>query len=120
MIPAHPWLGSGLGTWTSEYPAWATYDDGTFVNEAHNDWAQWTSEGGIPFTLLMAALTISLAGPSIRSIWGLGLLAVMIHSFVDYPTRDFAIESLWFAFAGAMTKVEIRRSGSEKRSPARP
>jgi O-antigen ligase len=113
MIPAHLWVGSGLGTWPSEYPAFATYDDTTFVNEAHNDWAQWTSEGGIPFALLLAALTLWLAGPSFRSIWGLGLMSVMIHSFVDYPLRDPSIAFLWFAFAGALTRLESRRSDSK-------
>jgi O-antigen ligase len=113
MIPAHRWVGSGLGTWPSEYPAFATYDDGTFVNEAHNDWAQWASEGGIPFALLLAALTLWLAGPSFRSIWGLGLLGVMIHSFEDYPLRDPSLSFLWFALAGALTRLESRRSDPE-------
>jgi len=113
MIPAHRWVGSGLGTWPSDYPAFATYDDTTFVNEAHNDWAQWTSEGGIPFALLLAALTLWLAGPSFQSIWGLGLMSVMIHSFVDYPLRDLSIAFLWFAFAGALTGLESRPSDSK-------
>lgn len=104
MIPNHPWFGSGLGTWPNEYPAFATYDDGTYVNEAHNDWAQWASEGGVPFALLMAALTIWLAGPAVKSLWGLGILSVMLHSFVDYPLRDPAIAFLWFALAGAVAR----------------
>lgn len=102
MIPAHPWLGSGIGTWSNEYPAYATYDDNTWVNEAHNDWVQWASEGGIPFALLLAALTLWLAKPSLQSVWGLGVLSVMIHSWVDYPLRDPALSFLWFALAGGL------------------
>jgi O-antigen ligase len=113
MIPTHPWQGSGLGTWPNEYPGFATSDSGLYVNEAHNDWAQWASEGGIPFLFLMAALTISLAKPSFQSVWGLGVLSVMIHSYVDYPLRDPALAFLWFTLAGALTRLETRHSRRE-------
>jgi O-antigen ligase len=108
MIPGHPWLGSGIGTWSSEYPGFATYDEGVFVNAAHNDWAQWTSEGGVPFLLIVGALVVWLAKPSLQSVWGLGVLSVMIHGYVDYPLQDPSLQFLWFAFAGALTQVGTR------------
>ena len=49
MIRAHPLLGWGLGTYVPVYPKFARYDDGTYVNRAHNDWLEWTAEGGILF-----------------------------------------------------------------------
>lgn len=116
MIPGHPWLGSGLGTWPNEYPAFATYDANVYVNEAHNDWAQWASEGGIPFALVIAALTIWVGGPSLRSVWGLGILSVMIHSWVDYPLRDPAIAFLWFGMAGALTRIGDRTAEKSRRA----
>ncbi len=115
MIPRHVWFGSGLGTWPNEYPGFATYDAGVYVNEAHNDWAQWASEGGIPFFLLLAGLTLWLAKPSIRSVWGLGLLSVMIHSYVDYPLRDPALAFLWFGMAGALTRFSAPESAADRR-----
>lgn len=54
MVRARPLLGFGLGTWATAYPAYAHFDDGSFVNQAHNDWIQWTAEGGIPFLAIMA------------------------------------------------------------------
>lgn len=118
MIPGHLWLGSGIGTWPDEYPRFATYDSNVYVNEAHNDWAQWASEGGLPFFLLMAALVISLVKPSLNSVWGLGVLSVMVHSYVDYPLRDPALGFLWFALAGGLTQIgthmESRSSEAEK------
>ena len=69
MIPTHAWLGSGIGNWPSEYPAFATYDWNLYVNAAHNDWAQWASEGGVLFVLIVAALMAWLIGPSVRSVW---------------------------------------------------
>lgn len=119
MIPSHLWLGSGLGTWPNEYPGFATFDSGVYVNEAHNDWAQWASEGGLPFFLLMAALALWMIRPSIRSVWGLGILSVMIHSYVDYPLRDPAIAFLWFGLAGALARTEEHRSGREARTTSR-
>jgi O-antigen ligase len=117
MISGHPWLGSGLGTWPDEYPRFATYDANVYVNEAHNDWAQWASEGGVPFFLLMAVLVVWLAKPSLQSVWGLGVLSVMVHSYVDYPLRDPSLGFLWFTLAGGLTQIgaqtESRHSEAE-------
>ena len=33
-------------------PHYAIVDIGAYANQAHNDWLQWTAEGGIPFGLL--------------------------------------------------------------------
>ena len=56
MVRDRPWLGFGLGAWPRVYPAYAPTDDGLFANQAHDDWAQWAAEGGIPFLLLMLAI----------------------------------------------------------------
>ncbi|MFM2123922.1 MAG: hypothetical protein RL328_373 [Acidobacteriota bacterium] len=85
MFLARPLTGWGLGAWSSVYPGFAHYDDGTFVNQAHNEWAQWAAEGGILLFLLMLAFAERLIRPAFRSIWGLGALAVLLHAFVDYP-----------------------------------
>jgi hypothetical protein len=95
-----------MGTWRAVYPRAATFDSGLLANEAHNDWAQWTSDGGIPFFLLLAALVIWIAKPAAQSVWGLGLLVVMLHSCVDYPLREPALAFLWFALAGAVSRFD--------------
>ena len=108
MIPVHRWMGSGIGTWPSEYPGFATYDGNLYVNAAHNDWAQWASEGGMPFLLLMATLTMCLVRPSLRSVWGLGIPSVMIHSLVDYPLQDPVLAFFWFTMAGALAQTSMK------------
>jgi O-antigen ligase len=105
MIPQHPWFGSGMGTWPLVFPRFATFDSSVYVNEAHNDWAQWTAEGGLPFTVLLAALVLSLMRPALRSVWGLGVISVIGHSFVDYPLREPVLMFLFFTLAGAVTKT---------------
>jgi O-antigen ligase len=101
MARDRPLAGFGLGTWSTAYPAYARYDDGSFVNQAHNDWAQWAAEGGLPFLALMIAVVALLARPAIESLWGLGLLAVFAHAWVDYPFEQRpALAAFFFAMAG--------------------
>ena len=63
MARDRPLAGFGLGTWSTAYPAYARYDDGSFVNQAHNDWVQWAAEGGLPFLVLMAPWLRCWPGP---------------------------------------------------------
>jgi hypothetical protein len=91
MIAAHPWVGWGLGCWPAVYPAFATFDPGVIVNQAHTDWLQRTAEGGLPVGLAMLCLAFWGIRPAIRSIWGIGVLAVLIHALFDYPFSRPAI-----------------------------
>ena len=85
MIAVHPLRGWGLGCWAAVYPAFATFDPGAIVNQAHSDWLQWAAEGGLPVGLAMLSLAVWAVRPAIRSIWGIGVLAVLIHAAFDYP-----------------------------------
>lgn len=100
MIRDAPLFGTGLGTWRAAYPRYATMDAALIANEAHNDWVQWMSDGGIPFALLLMVITLRAGLRSTAKIWGLGMLAVMVHCLVDYPMRTPAVSLLWFAMAG--------------------
>jgi O-antigen ligase len=85
MIAARPWTGWGLECWPAVYPAFATFDPGAIVNQAHSDWLQWTAEGGLPVGLAMLSLGLWGLRPTIRSIWGIGVIAVLVHAVFDYP-----------------------------------
>jgi O-antigen ligase len=101
MIRERPLTGFGLGAWSSAYPAYARFDDGSFVNQAHSDWAQWAAEGGLPFFALLAIFVVMLGRPALRSLWGLGLLAVFAHAVLDYPFQQRpALAAYFFALAG--------------------
>jgi hypothetical protein len=91
MIGVHPGIGWGLGCWPTAYPAFATFDPGAIVNQAHSDWLQWTAEGGLPVGLAMLSLALWAIKPALRSIWGIGILAVLIHAAFDYPFSRPAI-----------------------------
>jgi hypothetical protein len=108
MIAAHPWVGWGLGCWPAVYPAFAAFDPGVIVNQAHSDWLQWTAEGGLPVGLAMLCLAFWGIRPAIRSIWGVGVLAVLIHALFDYPFSRPAIGA-WPILILSMAAVDSPR-----------
>jgi O-antigen ligase len=107
MARERPGMGFGLGTWLTAYPRYALFDPGLAINQAHNDWLQWTVEGGIPFLLLMLVVALLLARKALRSIWGLGVIFVFVHALVDYPFQQRPVlAALFFAVAGAVASMD--------------
>jgi O-antigen ligase len=111
MIREHPWMGWGLGSWQEVYPRYAGFDTGLYVNQAHNDWAQWASEGGLPFLALMAIFAWLLSKRAWRSIYGVGTLAFLLHALVDYPMQQRPAVAAWFfAMAGVVFQNRQREA----------
>ncbi len=110
MIRARPLTGWGLGTYVPVYPMFATYDDGSWVNHAHNDWLEWTAEGGVSFSGLMLILFVWSIRPALRSGWGIGVLAICLHALVDYPFARLGVFAWYFAMIG-MLNAQIEWSG---------
>ncbi len=103
MVRDRPWAGSGLGTWSTMYPRYASFDTGVFVNQAHNDWAQWAAEGGVPFLALLIFFAARLSKPAVLSIYGLGTLAFLLHATVDYPMQQRPAVAAWFFAVAGLT-----------------
>lgn len=95
MVRERPAAGFGLGNFEVAYPAYALFDDGTRVNRAHNDWAEWAAEGGLPLAAAMAVIALITLKPALRTIWALGIPIVFLHSTIDYPLRRLAVAG-WF------------------------
>lgn len=102
MVRDRPWTGFGLGTWPHVYPSYAPRDSGMFANRAHNDWAEWAAEGGLPFAAALMLLAASLSPRAVRSVWGLGLVAVAVHALVDYPFARLGQTVWWFVVAASV------------------
>ncbi len=109
MIAEKPLTGFGLGTWPVVYPAYARFDNGLAANHAHNDWAEWTVEAGIPFLVLLAVLAAWTVRPALDSLWGIGVPVVFLHSLVDYPLREPALAAVFFAMMGALAARSSER-----------
>lgn len=99
LVQAHPWLGSGAGTFETVYPPHQTdfYAD-KVVNHAHNDYLEIWVELGTP-ALLLALMAVSLlllkawqatreAATRTSAIENACLLAAsatwLVHGFVEY------------------------------------
>jgi O-antigen ligase len=102
MALARPWTGFGLGTWRSVYPQFAWYDDGTVAGHAHNDWAEWAAEGGLPLFAMMLWVAAFCFRPAVQSLWGLGTIAVLVHGLVDSPMTNPVFAGWFFVLAGAL------------------
>lgn len=117
MIRARPWLGWGLGTWSTVYPEFARFDVGLFVNQAHNDWLQWWAEGGLVMLILMLWLGFIMLRAGLRTIWGIGVPVVLLHGLVDYPFQQLPVFACLVVAMGALAACESGafRWGEEKR-----
>jgi len=102
MIAARPWTGYGLGNFATVYPEFAQFDPGAVVEHAHNDWLEWATEGGWPYAAVWMLLAISALRPALRSIWGIGIPAVFVHAFVDFPFARFGVAAWLFILIGAL------------------
>ncbi len=109
MARDRPFTGFGLGTWPEAYPGYARFDDGSFVNQAHNDWVQWADEGGLPFLILMLGIAGWSIRPAVQSLWGVGILCVWIHCLLDYPMQQRPpLAAFFFALLGTLSSYENR------------
>jgi O-antigen ligase len=109
MIEARPYMGFGLGSFQDVCPKYASVDFGAIVNHAHNDWAEWAADGGVPFSLLLLWIAILCLRKAGSSPWGIGILAVFVHSVVDFPLQG-PIPALWlFALAGVLSAETAAR-----------
>jgi O-antigen ligase len=100
-----PLTGYGLGTFPEVYQQHAVKDFPFYANHAHNDWAEFAADGGVPF-LLLVLIPFAVAVPTaIRHPWALGLVAVMLHACVDYPFPRPAVSGWMFALLGILYVV---------------
>lgn len=129
---AAPW-GTGLGTFRRVYeqrePVEAVIS--AYVNRAHNDWLEFYLEAGWPGLFLLLAwvlwwLTatwraggsdVDRADPAMRLVRRLAvvaLVAVAIHSLVDFPMRTIALSTV----VAAMVAISVSPRGVTRSSPA--
>ncbi len=106
MAEDRPWFGSGLGTFETAYPAYAVFDNGLRVDHAHNDWAEWAAEGGVPFLIMLLATAFLGTQAALRHPWGLGVVFVLIHCLVDFPMQIPGVAVPFFVLLGALAAAE--------------
>jgi len=112
MFARRPVLGWGLGTFPTVYPQFRSFYTNFFVNEAHNDYLQLLAEMGILGFSTMVWFFVILVRQGIRKVhkWSsdasgattlacsLGVLGILVHSFVDFNLQIPANAALFYAF----------------------
>lgn len=113
------WVGSGPGSF---YDVYLMYENRatmttTFANQAHNDVLQLVLELGVFGVALMVAFAVWFISVSVKGalasrrsrklilILLVSILAVMLHSFVDYPLRTIALASFTAFNAGYVSRL---------------
>jgi O-antigen ligase len=110
-------LGAGAGSFESVYPSVEPVAQLTpsYVNRAHNDWAEWWLEGGVPLAALLAAGVLLFAFESLRAFrlqrhwrpWpaaaSLAIWMLLLHSLADYPLRTTGLACI----AAVLTAVVL-------------
>jgi O-antigen ligase len=120
-----PW-GSGMGSFVTVFaqsaPSSLWLD--VYVNHAHNEYAQWWLEAGIPGMLALAASlgVLGVAGWRILQARGrdgdailaaacfVAICAVLAHSAADFPLRTLTLMGTSAALAGLMLGALADRS----------
>jgi O-antigen ligase len=125
-------LGSGFGTFIPAFQQGASDDFlmHEYVNNAHNDYAQWWLEGGIAgvlVTLLALAILLKTLIRLLRQrlestsrVYGMaammGIGVIVLHSTVDYPLRTPGLLAVFAVMAGIAIGAASKGASSGSRS----
>jgi O-antigen ligase len=115
-------FGSGLGSFPQVYALYEDHDrvTPTYVNHAHNDYAEIALESGVAGVVVMVLFLLWWAG-SVGRVWrsaeagpfaraaSIASAAILVHSLVDFPLRTAAIST---CFAMCLALLADRRAPS--------
>jgi O-antigen ligase len=120
VIKDHPLTGAGLGAFSAVYPRYDTANGNYRLEQAHNDYLQILSDGGVVAGLLGLAFVLWLFKTALRRIQThdkfrrgvalgalAGCVAVLIHSFFDFTLHTTA-NGLMFLLLAALATLDGR------------
>ncbi len=117
---SHPWLGAGVGTFETIFPAYMTHPTDLHWTHAHDDYVEALAETGLAGgVLILWALVIFLRRAllhipdRLRTAVGwipmgttVGAVGLLCHSFVDFNLR-IAANAAWFVVCVAVATLPI-------------
>lgn len=110
MIAAKPITGWGGDHFSTEYPAFAEFDNGQFVNAVHSDWLEWTVEWGLPGLLLPLGALVWYLRRFAQSLAVWGILFGALHACVDFPWQQPGFLVLTALLAGSFSAYAQKTS----------
>jgi O-antigen ligase len=126
LIRQHPWIGSGLGTFPTVYPAFRSFYSELWMNAGHNDYLQLIVETGLAGALSLLWffwVYISrfrqrlkdwqhLQSATLRMGALVSCAGLLIHSALDFNLHIPANACLFFVLCAIATGSGIRQHGS--------
>jgi len=126
----HPWVGTGLGTFVTVYPQYASSYEGRLVDHAHNDYVEMMAETGMVGVICSLAFIVILFRTALSNLRPHGnsfslairigsLVAcsgLLLHSLVDFNMHIPSNALLFFLLASLATNTEL--NSRPKVSPA--
>ncbi|MCW3837108.1 O-antigen ligase family protein [Sphingomonas canadensis] len=125
--------GSGLGTFVLSYQSMESLQmvGDHFINHAHNDYLELLLEGGVVALLCLAGFLALLGARAIATLrrrpveYGdtaaraalVALMALLLHSFVDYPIRTYALLTVFGMLCGLLYRPGDERGAAAGRAP---
>ncbi|HSS20814.1 MAG TPA: O-antigen ligase family protein [Pyrinomonadaceae bacterium] len=131
IIKTHPWIGTGLGSFGVVYTGYDSRNGMYRLEQAHNDYLQVLSDGGVVAALLGLFFLVNLFRMGfarrdsrddfrrgVATAAMAGCFAVMVHSFFDFTLHTTANALLFLVLAALATmngRVEDVQSRRKKR-----
>lgn len=129
MFARRPVLGWGLGTFPSVYPQFRSFYTNFFVNEAHNDYLQLLAETGVlGFSTMIWFLFILIrqvrrkvhkwssdVSGAVTLACSLGVLGILVHSFVDFNLQIPANAAFFYVFCAIIGAPPLLQRSRKKR-----
>jgi O-antigen ligase len=132
IIKSHPWIGTGLGSFGVVYTGYDSRNGSYRLEQAHNDYLQVLSDGGVVGAVIGLFFVINLfrlgflrresrddfrRGVATGAM--AGCFAVMVHSFFDFTLHTTA-NALLFLVLAALATMNGRVEDVQTRRKKRP
>jgi O-antigen ligase len=117
MFAAHPFLGSGFGTFTTVFPRYRTFYDGFIINHAHDDYLELLLETGVAGFAMGVWFILVLYREGFRNLKQAkvfpaaliiaaaltGCTGLLAHSFIDFNLHIPANAALFYTLCAIAT-----------------
>ncbi len=118
MFRAHPWIGTGLGSFETVFPQYQTFPTNAVWTHAHNDYAEALAETGVAGAILIVFGLVLFFKRTFGDLYcrlrnevgwiqlgaALGCCGLLVHSFADFNLHIPA-NGAWFAVCVALAIV---------------
>jgi O-antigen ligase len=130
MFAAHPFLGSGLGTFPTSFPHYRVFYDGFVINHAHDDYLELLLDTGLAGFAIAAWFAVVLYREGLRSLRAVkysqpamvgiaalaGCTGLLTHGLTDFNLHIPANAALFYVLCAAATTATATTATVSKKT----